>query len=209
MAVKRVGLAEFLTLAKTHPVLDVRSPGEYLHAHIPGAQSLPLFSDEERKVVGTSYKQESKQIAIKIGLKYFGVKMVEMVETVEALFKGLQENTVNPTSKGSLKSSNSTQPTNTNSTQDSHSKSNLYQNPLTNSSTESPFSPRTVLVHCWRGGMRSAGVAWLLDLYGYQVYTLQGGYKTYRGWVLEQFEKDYPIQILGGYTGSGLSLIHI
>jgi tRNA 2-selenouridine synthase len=203
MAVKRVGLAEFLTLAKTHPVLDVRSPGEYLHAHIPGAQSLPLFSDEERKVVGTSYKQESKQIAIKIGLKYFGVKMVEMVETVEALFKGLQENTVNPTSKGSLKSSNSTQPTNTNSTQDSHSKSNLYQNPLTNSSTESPFSPRTVLVHCWRGGMRSAGVAWLLDLYGYQVYTLQGGYKTYRGWVLEQFEKDYPIQILGGYTGSG------
>ncbi len=51
--------------------------------------------------------------------------------------------------------------------------------------------------------MRSAGVAWLLDLYGYQVYTLQGGYKAYRGWVLEQFEKDYPIQILGGYTGSG------
>jgi tRNA 2-selenouridine synthase len=32
---------------------------------------------------------------------------------------------------------------------------------------------------------------------------LQGGYKTYRAWVLEQFEKDYPIQILGGYTGSG------
>jgi tRNA 2-selenouridine synthase len=203
MAVKRVGLAEFLTLAKTHPVLDVRSPGEYLHAHIPGAQSLPLFSDEERKVVGTAYKQESKQVAVKIGLKYFGVKMVEMVETVEAMFKGLQENTVNPTSKGSLKTSNSTQPTNRNSTQDSHSKSNLHQNPLTNSSTESPFTPRTVLVHCWRGGMRSAGVAWLLDLYGYQVYTLQGGYKTYRGWVLEQFEKDYPIQILGGYTGSG------
>jgi tRNA 2-selenouridine synthase len=203
MAVKRVGLAEFLTLAKTHPVLDVRSPGEYLHAHIPGAQSLPLFSDEERKVVGTAYKQESKQVAVKIGLKYFGVKMVEMVETVEAMFKGLQENTVNPTSKGSLKTSNSTQPTNTNSTKDSHSKSNLHQNPLTNSSTESPFTPRTVLVHCWRGGMRSAGVAWLLDLYGYQVYTLQGGYKTYRGWVLEQFEKDYPIQILGGYTGSG------
>jgi len=150
MAVKRVGLAEFLTLAKTHPVLDVRSPGEYLHAHIPGAQSLPLFSDEERKVVGTAYKQENKQVAIKIGLKYFGVKMVEMVETVEK-----------------------------------------------------SFTSKIVLVHCWRGGMRSAGVAWLLDLYGYQVYTLQGGYKTYRGWVLEQFEKDYPIQILGGYTGSG------
>lgn len=183
MAVKRISLEEFLTLAKTHPVLDVRSPGEYLHAHIPGAISLPLFSDEERKVVGTAYKQQSKQVAVKIGLKYFGVKMVEMVETVEALFKGHQENTTNQVSKGSLK--NSTQPTNT------------------NSSTESHFIPRTVLVHCWRGGMRSAGVAWLLDLYGYQVYTLQGGYKAYRGWVLAQFEKEYPIQILGGYTGSG------
>ena len=199
MAVKRVTLEEFLTLAKTHPVLDVRSPGEYLHAHIPGAISLPLFSDEERKVVGTAYKQQSKQVAVKIGLKYFGVKMVEMVETVEALFKGLQENTDNQTSKGSLKNSNTTK--HTNPTQESLSKSNL--NPLTNSSTEMPFTPRTVLVHCWRGGMRSAGVAWLLDLYGYQVYTLQGGYKAYRGWVLAQFEKEYPIQILGGYTGSG------
>lgn len=215
MAVKRISLEEFLTLAKTHPVLDVRSPGEYLHAHIPGAISLPLFSDEERKVVGTAYKQQSKQVAVKIGLKYFGVKMVEMVETVEALFKGLQENTDKQTSKESLKNSNTTKPTNP--TQDFLSKSNLTQNPikdqdrfsksnlnpLTNSSTEPPFIPRTVLVHCWRGGMRSAGVAWLLDLYGYQVYTLQGGYKAYRGWVLAQFEKEYPIQILGGYTGSG------
>ena len=62
---------------------------------------------------------------------------------------------------------------------------------------------KTVLVHCWRGGMRSAGVAWLLDLYGFKVYTLVGGYKTYRNWVLKQFDLTYPIQIVGGYTGSG------
>jgi tRNA 2-selenouridine synthase len=62
---------------------------------------------------------------------------------------------------------------------------------------------KTVMVHCWRGGMRSAGVAWLLDLYGFKVYTLVGGYKTYRNWVLNQFELTYPIQIVGGYTGSG------
>jgi tRNA 2-selenouridine synthase len=64
-----------------------------------------------------------------------------------------------------------------------------------------------VLVHCWRGGMRSAGVAWLLDLYGFDVYTLVGGYKAYRNWVLAQFEKDYNIKILGGYTGSGKTAI--
>jgi tRNA 2-selenouridine synthase len=51
--------------------------------------------------------------------------------------------------------------------------------------------------------MRSAGVAWLLDLYGYQVYTLTGGYKTYRNWVLWQFSKEYDLRVLGGYTGSG------
>jgi tRNA 2-selenouridine synthase len=64
-----------------------------------------------------------------------------------------------------------------------------------------------VLVHCWRGGMRSAAVAWLLDLYGFKVYLLVGGYKAYRKWVLAQFEKDYNFNIIGGYTGSGKTLL--
>jgi tRNA 2-selenouridine synthase len=161
MAITKLTIDEFLSLAKEYPVLDVRSPGEFLHAHIPGAHSLPLFSDEERKVVGTAYKQESKQKAIKLGLDFFGVKMVKMVEEAEQLIK--------------LRSTNY--------------EVRNYEN--------------IVLVHCWRGGMRSAGVAWLLDLYGYKVYTLVGGYKVYRKWVLQQFDKDYPIHILGGYTGSG------
>ncbi|HSF45848.1 MAG TPA: tRNA 2-selenouridine(34) synthase MnmH, partial [Chitinophagaceae bacterium] len=62
---------------------------------------------------------------------------------------------------------------------------------------------KQVVVHCWRGGMRSAGVAWLLDLYGFKVYTLIGGYKTYRRWVLDFIKKDHDLHILGGYTGSG------
>ncbi len=65
----------------------------------------------------------------------------------------------------------------------------------------------TVLVHCWRGGMRSAAVAWLLDLYGFTVYSLAGGYKAYRRWVKEQFEKSYPFNVVGGYTGSGKTLL--
>ena len=74
-------------------------------------------------------------------------------------------------------------------------------NPLSTSGS------KTILVHCWRGGMRSAGVAWLLDLYGYKVYTLIGGYKVFRKWVLEQFDKEYPFQVLGGYTGSGKTYV--
>ncbi|HQU56527.1 MAG TPA: rhodanese-like domain-containing protein, partial [Chitinophagaceae bacterium] len=59
-------------MAETFPVLDVRSPGEYNHAHIPGAYSFPIFSDEERKIIGTTYKQKSRELAVKIGLDFFG-----------------------------------------------------------------------------------------------------------------------------------------
>ena len=51
--------------------------------------------------------------------------------------------------------------------------------------------------------MRSAGVAWLLDLYGFKVYTLAGGYKAFRNYVLQTFTYPYQFKILGGYTGSG------
>ena len=166
MAIQKLTIEEFLQLAKQHPVFDVRSPGEFIHAHIPNAISLPLFTDEERKIVGTAYKQQSKQAAIKLGLDYFGVKMKKMVEEVESLVE-----------KAHSFTGNGQQSTN------------------------------TVLVHCWRGGMRSAGVAWLLDLYGFKVYTLVGGYKVYRKWVLAQFEKQYSFKIIGGYTGSGKTLV--
>ncbi|HET8574254.1 MAG TPA: tRNA 2-selenouridine(34) synthase MnmH [Edaphocola sp.] len=62
---------------------------------------------------------------------------------------------------------------------------------------------KKILVHCWRGGMRSEAVAWLLSLYGYEVSVLAGGYKAYRNWVLQQFKNDYRCALLGGFTGSG------
>jgi tRNA 2-selenouridine synthase len=158
MPAKKIHIQEFLEMSAVHPILDVRSPGEYLHAHIPGAISFPLFSDEERKVVGTSYKQRSREDAIKIGLDYFGPKMRPMVEQAEQILEDHKR-----------------------------------------TKTES----KTVLVHCWRGGMRSGAVAWLLDLYGFDVYLLTGGYKAFRKWVLNSFEAAYSFKILGGYTGSG------
>ena len=51
--------------------------------------------------------------------------------------------------------------------------------------------------------MRSAGVAWLLDLYGFKVYTLIGGYKKFRKYVLDIFKIPFQFYILGGFTGSG------
>ena len=61
----------------------------------------------------------------------------------------------------------------------------------------------TLLFYCWRGGMRSQSLAWLAELYGYQTYTLEGGYKAFRRYVLTTFARPAPVLILGGKTGSG------
>ena len=168
MGIEKLNIENFLDFADQHPVIDVRSPGEYLHAHIPGAISLPLFLDEERKIVGTLYKQQSREVAIKAGLDFFGVKMKGMVEAVEAMLASAHPGNV-----------------------------------------EHAPPSKCVLVHCWRGGMRSGAVAWLLDMYGFKVYTLAGGYKAFRNRVLKQFLKHQDLKILGGYTGSGKTpLLH-
>jgi tRNA 2-selenouridine synthase len=87
MAVTRIDIQTFLSSDFKYPVFDVRSEGEYEHAHIPGAVSIPLFNNEERKVIGTAYKKQSKQEAIKLGLGIFGKKMVEMVEEVRNYYQ--------------------------------------------------------------------------------------------------------------------------
>ena len=168
MAIEKITIQQFLKLSTQYPVLDVRSQGEYTHAHIPNAINVPLFTNDERKIVGTAYKQQSREIAIKLGLDFFGVKMKQIVEDVERITtefykrNAKQKDSVPPLGGGG-----------------------------------------GILLHCWRGGMRSAAVAWLLDMYGFKVYTLTGGYKAYRNWVLQQVALPYNFTIIGGFTGSG------
>ena len=159
MAIQKISVEQFVTLSLSYPVIDVRSEAEFNHAHIPAANNLPLFNNDERAVVGTIYKQQSRELAIKKGLEYFGPKMKDMVVFAEDLIA-------------------KTDPSN-----------------------------KTLLIHCWRGGMRSAGIAWLFDLYGFKVYTLIGGYKAFRNWVLAQFLNKEMFRILGGYTGSGKTIV--
>ncbi len=70
-------------LAHDCPCFDVRSPKEYAHAHLPGAISLPLFSDEERAIVGTAYKKQGKEVAIRLGVKLVGPKLASMLDAVD------------------------------------------------------------------------------------------------------------------------------
>jgi tRNA 2-selenouridine synthase len=60
-----------------------------------------------------------------------------------------------------------------------------------------------LIVHCWRGGMRSESMAWLFEKLDIRCYVLQGGYKTYRRYGRELLNRPWRILILGGYTGSG------
>ena len=159
MAVQKIGIGEFLQNNNLGIVIDVRSPLEFEHAHIPGAYSLPLFDNDQRAIVGPTYKKQSREKAIKIALPMFGDKMLSMVNQVEKWVHDFEKN------------NNGNKP--------------------------------SIFVHCWRGGMRSAAVAWLLDLYGFKVIQIIGGYKAYRNWVIEQFSIPLNIKVIGGYTGSG------
>ncbi|MBI5540161.1 MAG: tRNA 2-selenouridine(34) synthase MnmH [Bacteroidia bacterium] len=144
----RVNTEEFLSFS--YPIFDVRSPIEFDKGHIPGAINLPLFSNEERVLVGTAYVNQGKDEAIKIGLEKVQSKLVSFVETVNNIAKG-----------------------------------------------------DNIRLHCWRGGMRSKNMAWLLETAGYNVYILEGGYKNYRQFVRTYFEKQFKLIVIGGMTGSG------
>jgi tRNA 2-selenouridine synthase len=85
---------------------------------------------------------------------------------------------------------------------------------------------RKVVVHCWRGGQRSASVAWLLRQAGFETALLTGGYRTARAWQRELIAGRTsaetiiggspadetltpPLLVLGGRTGSGkTALLH-
>jgi len=136
--------------ANSLPIVDVRSPGEFAQGHIPGAVNIPLFSNEERAQVGTTYKQVSQDAALLLGLELVGPKMADFVRQSKALASG-----------------------------------------------------KDILVHCWRGGMRSGSFGWLLETAGMQVSTLIGGYKAFRNEVLTGLGAPQNIVVLGGKTGSG------
>src|SRR5664279_241775 len=85
MAVEQIDIKIFLQLSEEYSILDVRSPGEFLHAHIPGALALPLFTDEQRKIIGTAYKLQSRQVAVKKGLNFFSERMKTIPDEVEEL----------------------------------------------------------------------------------------------------------------------------
>ncbi len=151
MASILLDIDQFLETVK--PLLDVRSPAEYENGHIPGAISFPLFTDRERAEIGTLYKKDGKEIAVKRGLEITGPRIVEYIDKAEQL------------------------------------------------STDS------FRLHCWRGGMRSESISWLLNTAGFETTLLKGGYKAYRNAQFKFFDKDLPLRVVSGFTGTKKTII--
>src|SRR5690606_12633367 len=66
--------------------------------------------------------------------------------------------------------------------------------------------PGPKAVFCWRGGMRSKTTATLLSLMDIRVARLQGGFRSFRRWVvdyLEHYKLEAEAIVINGYTGSG------
>ncbi len=145
----KINIEEFLMLAESIPVIDVRSPSEFNHGHIPKAVNIPLFDDGERAAVGTLYKNEGRLPAIIEGLKKTGPALSLKLDQAHKVAQ--------------------------------HGK---------------------LLVHCWRGGMRSEAMAWLFSLGGIDTKVLEGGYKSYRHHVLDLLSGKRKMIVLGGMTGS-------
>lgn len=62
------------------------------------------------------------------------------------------------------------------------------------------------LIYCWRGGKRSGSMTTWFNLIGWQARQLDGGYKSYRGSVLEALKRlpgQFDYVALLGHTGSG------
>ncbi len=68
-------------------LVDVRSPGEFGEATIPGAVNIPLFTNEDREIIGTVYTKESVEKAKELGVKAASRRLPEIYEKVTELEK--------------------------------------------------------------------------------------------------------------------------
>lgn len=84
---------------------------------------------------------------------------------------------------------------------------NYLSGPLRN--TDPKWTP---LIYCWRGGQRSSAVATVLRSVGWRARTLEGGYKAYRRFVMDDLvsrlaHPSLELRVIGGLTGVGKTLL--
>lgn len=76
---------EFINHKEIYVPVDVRSPGEFQENHIPNAKNIPLFTDEERAVIGTIYKQEGQRAAKWRAMELVSPKLPELLGEIKKI----------------------------------------------------------------------------------------------------------------------------
>lgn len=199
--INSISVQQFLELARNNPVIDVRAPLEFNNGHVPSAHNIPLFSDDERAVIGTIYKQQGKNEAIRVGLEFVGPQLTGYIEQTKKIIETVSY----------LPRSNPSIHLPVVGTQDERllkDVSSLVVSVLSDSEEcIEPFERhpqnQNVLVYCARGGMRSKSFGMLLATCGYTVYQLQGGYKAFKKYLRETAAQPHTFVVLGGKTGCG------
>ncbi len=174
-------------------VIDLRSPAEFADDHVPGAVNIPLFGDLQRSMVGFLYQQSSPQAAFEKGREFALQGVRELVDAVAettgwcAPEGDLEVHIQRICSVGLEGLERGLEPT-----------------------VLGACPPRPVVLHCWRGGLRSRSVVSLLRGLGLnRAVGLDGGYKAYRRQVLDglaAWKGPKPI-VLRGLTGVGKTLV--
>ncbi len=81
MSLERISAEQALsTLGSFSAVIDARSEGEFAEDHLPGAVNWPSLNDDERKIVGTRYKQISQFEAKKLGAALVAKNIAEHIQ---------------------------------------------------------------------------------------------------------------------------------
>jgi len=79
-------ISEVFELQKQFPLIDVRAPIEFEQGHIPNAINFPILDNENRKLVGTCYKQNGHEAAVILGYKLVGPQFYILVKQAYKLF---------------------------------------------------------------------------------------------------------------------------
>lgn len=174
-------------------IIDLRSPAEFAEDHVPGAVNVPLFDDVQRALVGTLYCQVSPTAAFEEGRAIVRQRIRALVAKIARHASwtphedDLEARVTAMTSVGFERMSADLMSTRT---------------------LPPPVFP--VVLHCWRGGLRSRSVLALVRAVGLdQATLLAGGYKSYRAYVSRALEHaTFPKAIvLRGLTGVGKTLV--
>jgi tRNA 2-selenouridine synthase len=174
-------------------IVDLRSPSEFALDHIPGAINLPLFDDGQRALVGTLYRRESPAAAFQKGREIVRDHVRELAGGIARhagwtlSSEDLEARVLEMTAGGI---------------------DGLIACVECKPAAVMPLRP--VVLHCWRGGLRSQSVtALMLEIGLERAGVLQGGYKSYRASIVRELEGIALPRavVLRGLTGVGKTLV--